>query len=88
MPIYTFSCQECDEIWENQFLIEDRGIPLDEPCPYCNTKDKIQRNITPVSIAHTLTVLSGKKMDSEVKNRIDKIRNTPGASKETTQLQF
>jgi len=35
MPTYTYRCEGCDHLWDEQRKIVDRKIPTTEPCPHC-----------------------------------------------------
>lgn len=38
MPTYDFKCSSCDEEWEAFYKIDDRNIPLENPCPKCDAE--------------------------------------------------
>ena len=47
---YNYSCQQCDNNWDEVQFMNDRDLPLTEPCPNCNMKGFIKRNIGSLAI--------------------------------------
>jgi len=44
MPMYGFICNKCNHSFEQFASINEREIPLSEPCPNCKKKKGIQRS--------------------------------------------
>lgn len=42
MPLYSYKCESCDNIWDEYNMINDRNLPLTLPCPACNKKQVIR----------------------------------------------
>jgi putative FmdB family regulatory protein len=38
MPIYCYMCKECREGFEAEYKIDERELPLQNPCPKCGGK--------------------------------------------------
>ena len=56
---YDYTCTCCDEIWEESQLLNDRNLPLSNPCPFCGIK-AVKRgifNAPAMSYAGSKTVL-------------------------------
>jgi putative FmdB family regulatory protein len=45
MPAYDYKCSECSEEWEQNYKMDDRNIPLGEPCPKCGATDCVTQKI-------------------------------------------
>lgn len=56
---YDYTCTNCNEIWEESQLLNDRDLPLSKPCPHCNANE-VKRgifNAPAMSYAGSKTVL-------------------------------
>jgi putative FmdB family regulatory protein len=42
---YTYLCNSCNEQWEDRQFMNDRDLPVSEPCPHCNEKATVKRII-------------------------------------------
>lgn len=45
MPLYEYKCIECEACWEEMHKIDERDIPLNEPCPKCNVDGSVIQQI-------------------------------------------
>lgn len=51
MPTYTYCCAGCGHTFERVLKIADRGQPISESCPECNSEGTVVRSITPVQFS-------------------------------------
>ena len=77
MPFYDYKCKECEHIWEEQQTIDARNVPRYSPCPKCGTSENIILVIGKPAFVDPVS-LGIKKPDSDVVNRINKIKNDYG----------
>lgn len=43
MPNYNYKCVNCNAKFEKQLTIENRNLPLQEPCPTCDITGVVSR---------------------------------------------
>jgi len=36
MPFYVYRCKQCQEAFEEEHHMDERELPLQEKCPFCN----------------------------------------------------
>lgn len=44
MPIYEYECTNCKDVFERQYKIDDRNIPIETPCELCGGEIQIKLN--------------------------------------------
>lgn len=77
MPLYAYFCNEdahhegCGHEFEEQLNIEDRMLPMNDPCPKCKKRDQICRKFS-VNL-HTGVINPGQKMESDFKETMKRI---------------
>lgn len=75
MPTYEYQCDSCQYKWEEYRLIDERDIPIENPCPECND-NKVSRCVASAGI-HSGRGLG--KVDNGFKDIIKQIKkNNPG----------
>ena len=90
MPTYTYVCRKCNHTWDNQSRIDDRKIPLQEPCPSCGVveEDSIYQQIGAPMVCDPVRV-GARKMDSGFKEVLQKIHErAPGSELNKTSSQM
>ena len=78
MPVYEYGCSECSHQFEAFKTIAEYDIPLNEPCPSCETIGEIERLVSGAEICDPVS-LGLKKVPkgyNEVVKNIQK--NHPG----------
>lgn len=45
MPFYNFKCNKCEHAWDDLLLLKNRDKPCKSPCPKCNEKKCVVREI-------------------------------------------
>lgn len=80
MGVYNYKCRECEHEFDRYLKMDDRKIPLEEPCPECGTEGTIYQYFSkPVHVGDPFAF--GKvKLNDGMKNVLDKVRRVPGAS--------
>jgi|AntDeeMinimDraft_6_1070357.scaffolds.fasta_scaffold15349_2 putative FmdB family regulatory protein len=48
MPVYSYKCRKCENEFNGVYLIDDRKIPEENPCPECSAMEVYQKIGTPV----------------------------------------
>jgi len=43
---YTYICNECQHLWEDRLLYEQRESPCTQPCPSCEHQGSVCRTFT------------------------------------------
>jgi len=79
-PIYEYFCYDqkggCGYEFENYYHIEDRMIPMKEPCPKCNKNDTVCRKMSIASFVDPGIVNADKNMESSgVQENLERIRD-------------
>lgn len=75
MPLYEYFCMTdkggCGHEFEESHSVDDRLVPMNEPCPKCGKEDLIGRRFS----AHLFTgvVNPKKKMDDNFKETMTRI---------------
>jgi len=86
MPLYSYFCYEekggCGYEFDEYFSIDDRCIPLRNPCPNCDKKDTVCRKLTTASVVDSGIINADKNMElSGVQKNLERIRdNHPKAN--------
>lgn len=55
MPVYEYQCKSCEHSFQEMHKIDDRKIPVENPCPECGEKE-VQQLIGNVSIIDPFTI--------------------------------
>ena len=78
MPYYEFECEQCSHAFEEFQTIANIDVPVEQPCPSCETIGEIQRLISGAEICDpiSLGVRKVPKGYNEVVKNIQK--NHPG----------
>lgn len=78
MPTYDYACAKCDHRFEKLLKIEDRELPMKEPCPNCLRKDCVSLSISAPSLVSPFRVDGLKKPATQFKERMQQIKKTSG----------
>lgn len=79
MPVYEYCCDNkyphtgCGHVFEEDMSIEDRMIPMGEPCPKCGKKDQIIRKFSAHHFHGVVNPLG--KMDENFKEDMARIKS-------------
>jgi|DEB0MinimDraft_12_1074336.scaffolds.fasta_scaffold00067_7 putative FmdB family regulatory protein len=49
---YEYTCLSCEERWDARYPVDDRDIPLSEPCPKCGVEGQVKRVPTAVRVSY------------------------------------
>ena len=41
MPMYTYQCKECKEVFDDYQAMDDRKVPESKPCPSCGKENSV-----------------------------------------------
>jgi putative FmdB family regulatory protein len=42
---YTYRCSGCEQQWDDRLSLNDRDVPISQPCPHCNSHETVKRII-------------------------------------------
>ena len=56
MPFYDFKCDECSYTFEEFQTISNIDVPVEQPCPSCETIGEIQRLISGAEICDPVSL--------------------------------
>jgi len=90
MPAYTYVCRKCDHSWDETHRIDDRKIPLSQPCPSCGVveEDSIYQQIGAPMICDPVRV-GVTRPDTGFKEVLQKIdERAPGSQLKQTSTQL
>lgn len=48
MPIYEYTCRECQHTFDRFMKIDNRKIPESEPCPNCKKEGSVYQGVSAV----------------------------------------
>jgi len=51
MPVYTFKCENCEEVFDEINTVAKRDEPINNPCPKCKKTGNIRRAFDSVNMA-------------------------------------
>lgn len=74
MPTYDYRCKACDHSFELVCRIAEMEDALAEPCPSCNKKGKIVKEIAPVKGYMESSMHVHNNRDSKFKRKMQQIR--------------
>jgi len=74
MPNYNYCCRECDHTFDGIYTMDDRKIPLSEPCPNCEKTGNIYQVITAPRIVRGVST-QGIKVDDGFREVISKVKS-------------
>lgn len=78
MPAYDYRCKECGNKFEQTLSMKDDKLPTTLPCPSCNKKDCVVKEITAPGLVDMVT-LGRKKPDAGFQEVMSKIKQAhPG----------
>lgn len=84
MPAYTYHCNNCSHDFEKILKIADRDLPIQEPCPSCNTEGQVHKTILGAPSLGDPVRLGIIKPDSGFKEVMQKIHAAnPGSNLNT-----
>lgn len=72
MPIYVYSCQQCNGLFEKMMRMADYAVPLDEPCPQCGVVGSIQQQLTAPNFCQS-TVMGKTRVPAGFTQVLDRI---------------
>jgi putative FmdB family regulatory protein len=73
MPIYEYSCSQCDERFEKLLKFSQMTEPLAEACPTCNTEGSITQMASTFSLGDPVR-LGVKRPDAGFTEVLSKIK--------------
>ena len=73
MPAYTYRCEACKHEFERVYKIADRDLPINEPCPSCNTQGQVLKTISGAPSLGDPVRLGIRKTDQGFKEVMQKI---------------
>ena len=80
MPYYDYKCKHCDNVWEEKRTIDDRNIPLDAPCPFCETEGQVIQSISSAPRLCDPHRMGRIKPSADWRDFTDRLRkNNPGS---------
>jgi putative FmdB family regulatory protein len=86
MPNYSFNCKSCDHSFEQYLKMNDRKIPLDEPCPQCQEVGSVVQSITGFMLGDPV-VLGKERLPQKFKEGVlDKVKKMPGAAQKESKF--
>jgi len=74
MPLYTFKCNSCNEVFEVLCLISNRS---DQKCPKCESKNYEHHHITPLIMGDPVR-LGVRRVDDGFREVLSKINSANG----------
>lgn len=74
MPLYEFKCDSCEHNFTEILKIDDRNIPIDNPCPNCKEEKCITSIIGAPAVVSPFSVDGLKKPKSDFKERMSQIK--------------
>lgn len=82
MPTYNYKCSNCNHEFEKFLKISEMNIPLEQPCPECNTENFISKIISAVKTSYLCPDQTGKvKPPQEWTDFLNKLKkNSKGCS--------
>ncbi len=51
MPIYQYGCKSCKHTFTEHYKIDDRNIPITQPCPNCKVENQVEMHLGVPGIA-------------------------------------
>ena len=86
MPQYIYECSQnhpnegCGHLFEEILNVDDRMVPMGEPCPKCKKEGNITRQVgrecpNLCGLRSALGINVGGKMDQNVRKEIDRIKD-------------
>lgn len=77
MPLYAYVCNNCGHEFDDVKSIDDRDLPLMEPCPECDTSGGLQRKLSSAKIVSGVGDFRRKVPDA-FKDRLREIKKASG----------
>lgn len=77
MPLYDYHCDACGHEFTEQLRIDDRKIPVENPCPKCNQSKNIQQTIKPVGFVSS-SISTLRRAGSEWGDVLKKVKKASG----------
>lgn len=69
MPFYSYHCDACDKDFDEMLSMDNRDVPLKNPCPECGKKGKVRK-----------AFVEAPRMSIDWNHRIDRPHNVGGFS--------
>ena len=79
--IYEFRCDSCDHLFPSNLPIDDRNLPLSEPCPECGEKN-VKREFDATSLCYDMIDVHTRAKriaGSDWTDRLKQIHRSAGA---------
>ena len=72
MPLYNYACRDCGHEWDENLRMDDRKIPLEQPCTECGSNNLYQVISAPKIVRD---VGGGIKVDDGFREVISKVKS-------------
>jgi len=74
MPLYDYTCKECKHTFCERYKVDDRNIPLSEPCPSCGKEGTVDQQIGAPMTVSTFRLEGRQKPRSDFRERMKQIK--------------
>ena len=56
MPIYCYSCSQCNNEFEKLLRMSENDVPLSQPCPTCGVTGSVRQELTAATFGNPITM--------------------------------
>ena len=82
MPIYTYTCSECNKSWDDIQTLSNADKPIKEACPHCEACNCVKReSVYSTNMNADTTMTPDKATGGKWSAVMEKMRNAPGVRK-------
>ena len=82
MPVYTYTCSECKETWDDLKTLSSADAPTEEPCPKCGKVGCVGReSVYSTSLSADNTLTPDKATGGKWNELMSRMKNSAGVRK-------